>query len=218
MFLFSNWRHHTSAELRAVYDGDEVSIEFDVWTSMTQRSSPRSTFPYAKSSLEEGSKNFGTSWNGSPPAGDVHLGSRPDTRRPAADRLAAIVSRSPASAFAWFVVDDRRALSGVVDPCPSGIGSAPESLCPPNSQPAPQYLAREVVLALGCPALSPQIARKKFGRDRLHPTTPDDVGNAFAQVRRRFRAKPTMTGNCRLSAELFHSTSESAQDYGSQGG
>jgi predicted nucleotide-binding protein len=58
LFLFSNWRDHTIAELRAVYDGDDVSIEFDVWTRTTERSSPRSTFPFAKSSLEEGLKKL----------------------------------------------------------------------------------------------------------------------------------------------------------------
>lgn len=58
LFLFSNWRDHTIAELKAVYDGDGVSLEFDAWTRSTERSSARSTFPYAKSSLEEGIKKL----------------------------------------------------------------------------------------------------------------------------------------------------------------
>ena len=58
IFLFSKWREHTIAELRAVYDGDDISLEFDVWTRTTERASPRSTFPNAKSSLETGLKKL----------------------------------------------------------------------------------------------------------------------------------------------------------------
>lgn len=54
LFLFSKWREHTIAELSAVYKGDRVSIEFDVWTETHEGSTPRSTFPNAKLKLEEG--------------------------------------------------------------------------------------------------------------------------------------------------------------------
>jgi len=54
IFLFTDWREHTIAELKAVYDGDAISIEFDVWTHWTEHTSPRSAFPNAKSSLETG--------------------------------------------------------------------------------------------------------------------------------------------------------------------
>lgn len=104
---------------------------------------------------------------------------------PWADRLPVIVSRSPACAFAWFVVNDRRTLSGVVS---SSSGSArPQNLfARRTSESAPQYLARGGGPGSGLPCASPQIVRKKFSRDRLQPTTPDDVDRAFAQVRRHF--------------------------------
>ena len=54
IYVFKTWREHTLAELRAVYDGDEVPHEFDSATSTTDRSGPRSAFPGAKWSLELG--------------------------------------------------------------------------------------------------------------------------------------------------------------------
>ena len=50
--LFARWREHTLAELRAVYDDDEVPLEFEAVTSTTEHSTPRLTFPYTKSTLE----------------------------------------------------------------------------------------------------------------------------------------------------------------------
>jgi Predicted nucleotide-binding protein containing TIR-like domain len=54
IYLFTKWREHTMAELRAVYDGDGIPHEFDIATHTTERSSPRSTFEGAKSKLELG--------------------------------------------------------------------------------------------------------------------------------------------------------------------
>lgn len=54
IYLFAKWREHTLAELRAVYEGNEVPFEFEAVTLTTDRSSPRLTFPYARSSLDYG--------------------------------------------------------------------------------------------------------------------------------------------------------------------
>jgi len=53
-YLFSTWRKHTLAELRAVYDGPDVPAEFEYATLTAERSSARSAFPYEKAALEDG--------------------------------------------------------------------------------------------------------------------------------------------------------------------
>jgi predicted nucleotide-binding protein len=54
--VFSDWREHTIAELRAVYNGDEIPGEFDVVTSTAvySDSQPRTAFPPTKMRLETG--------------------------------------------------------------------------------------------------------------------------------------------------------------------
>jgi predicted nucleotide-binding protein len=52
--VFEKWREETVAALRAVYDGDDVPFEFEAVTRTVERSSPRFTFPYAKSHLDLG--------------------------------------------------------------------------------------------------------------------------------------------------------------------
>jgi hypothetical protein len=54
LYLFARWKERTIVELRAVYDGDEVPREFDAVAFTTERSTPRFTFPYRKSTLERG--------------------------------------------------------------------------------------------------------------------------------------------------------------------
>ena len=54
IYLFDRWKERTIVELRVVYDGDEIPLEFDAVTFTTERSSPRFTFPYRKSTLERG--------------------------------------------------------------------------------------------------------------------------------------------------------------------
>ena len=54
IYLFAKWREHTMAELKAVYDGDDIPHEFDIGTTTTKHSSQRSTFESAKSALELG--------------------------------------------------------------------------------------------------------------------------------------------------------------------
>jgi predicted nucleotide-binding protein len=54
IYLFARWREHTIAELKAVYDGDDMRLEFDAGTTYGKYSSPEYAFPFAKSSLELG--------------------------------------------------------------------------------------------------------------------------------------------------------------------
>lgn len=54
IYLFSTWRDHTLAELRAVYEGEEIPREFEAVTMSGDHSTPRYTFPYRKSALETG--------------------------------------------------------------------------------------------------------------------------------------------------------------------
>jgi predicted nucleotide-binding protein len=54
IYLFGRWREHTLAELRAVYDGNDIPREFEAATITSEHSTPRSTFPYTKSTLELG--------------------------------------------------------------------------------------------------------------------------------------------------------------------
>ncbi len=52
--LFARWKERTIADLREVYDGDDVPSEFEFTTRTIERSSPRLTFPGAKSDLDLG--------------------------------------------------------------------------------------------------------------------------------------------------------------------
>jgi hypothetical protein len=52
--LFGRWKERTLAELRTVYDGQDIPLEFDAVTFTTDHSAPRFTFPYRKMSLERG--------------------------------------------------------------------------------------------------------------------------------------------------------------------
>jgi hypothetical protein len=54
IYLFGRWKERTIVELRAVYDGDEIPLEFDAVTFTTEHSTPRFTFPYRKSTLDRG--------------------------------------------------------------------------------------------------------------------------------------------------------------------
>jgi predicted nucleotide-binding protein len=53
-YLFTKWRDHTMAELRAVYDGEDVPHEFEAVTLVTEGSTPSETFSRAKSNLDLG--------------------------------------------------------------------------------------------------------------------------------------------------------------------
>jgi predicted nucleotide-binding protein len=53
-YLFAKWREHTLAELRAVYEGKELPLEFEAVTLNSDHSTPRFTFPYARASLDRG--------------------------------------------------------------------------------------------------------------------------------------------------------------------
>lgn len=57
--LFDDWRGHTLAELRAVYGGIEVPIEFEVETGTAQHSSSYTDFPYRRDALHRGLKKLG---------------------------------------------------------------------------------------------------------------------------------------------------------------
>lgn len=52
--VFSDWREHTIAELRAVYNGDDIPGEFDAATHTAAYSEPRTAFPPTKMRLETG--------------------------------------------------------------------------------------------------------------------------------------------------------------------
>ena len=54
IYLYARWKERTIAELRAVYDGDEISLEFEASTLTAEHSTPRFTFPYRKLALERG--------------------------------------------------------------------------------------------------------------------------------------------------------------------
>jgi hypothetical protein len=54
LYLFSTWREHTTAELKAVYESEEEPQSFDAVTQTADRSSPQYTFPYSKSALNLG--------------------------------------------------------------------------------------------------------------------------------------------------------------------
>jgi hypothetical protein len=54
LYLFSTWREHTTAELKAVYESEDEPRGFDAVTQTTDRSSPQYTFPYSKSALDYG--------------------------------------------------------------------------------------------------------------------------------------------------------------------
>jgi hypothetical protein len=54
IYVFSDWREHTIAELRAVYNGDDIPSEFDVATSTTAHSDPPTAFLHTKTRLETG--------------------------------------------------------------------------------------------------------------------------------------------------------------------
>jgi predicted nucleotide-binding protein len=53
-YLFAKWRDHTIAELRAVYEGEDVPREFEGVTLTTEGSSPLETFSRAKANLDIG--------------------------------------------------------------------------------------------------------------------------------------------------------------------
>ena len=54
IYLCAKWKERTIAELRLVYDGDEMPDEFDAVTFTIERSSPRFTFPTRIRTLERG--------------------------------------------------------------------------------------------------------------------------------------------------------------------
>ncbi len=54
LFLFGKWRDETAAELTKLYEERDIGGEFTAVTRTGEYSSPRFTFPYAKSALELG--------------------------------------------------------------------------------------------------------------------------------------------------------------------
>jgi predicted nucleotide-binding protein len=54
LYLFSTWREHTTAELKAVYESEDEPQAFDLITQTSDHSSPQYTFPHAKSALKMG--------------------------------------------------------------------------------------------------------------------------------------------------------------------
>jgi uncharacterized protein (TIGR02391 family) len=52
--LFEIWRKNTKKELNRLYEGPDVAQEFDFTTTTSNHSSPRYTFPYAKTAVEYG--------------------------------------------------------------------------------------------------------------------------------------------------------------------
>lgn len=52
--LFETWREKTIAELNRLYEGADIGREFGYITEASEQSSPRYTFPYAKTGLETG--------------------------------------------------------------------------------------------------------------------------------------------------------------------
>lgn len=54
LHLFARWKERTIAELRAVYDGDEIPLEFEAFTLTGEHSTPRFTFPYRQATLHQG--------------------------------------------------------------------------------------------------------------------------------------------------------------------
>jgi pyrimidine deaminase RibD-like protein len=49
--LFARWRDDTRAELKGLYEGDDVPFEFEAVTSTIEHSSPRFTLPHTKRTL-----------------------------------------------------------------------------------------------------------------------------------------------------------------------
>jgi uncharacterized protein (TIGR02391 family) len=54
LHLFATWRNDTSAELKAAYEGNDISREFETFTETAERSSPRFTFDYRKTAVVSG--------------------------------------------------------------------------------------------------------------------------------------------------------------------
>jgi class 3 adenylate cyclase len=52
--LFVDWRDHTIAELKRVYEGNQVWMEFDITTETEERSFSMEDFPYKQEALEHG--------------------------------------------------------------------------------------------------------------------------------------------------------------------
>jgi len=52
IFLFSRWREGTLAALRTMYQGDEVTFEFDAVTHTTEHYTHRSNFTYTRQALD----------------------------------------------------------------------------------------------------------------------------------------------------------------------
>jgi uncharacterized protein (TIGR02391 family) len=54
LHLFATWRNDTITELKAAYEGKDISLEFEAVTDTTERSSPRFTFDYRKTAVRWG--------------------------------------------------------------------------------------------------------------------------------------------------------------------
>jgi hypothetical protein len=54
LHLFARWKERTIAELKAVYDGNEIPLEFEAATPTAEHSAPRFTFRYRKATLQTG--------------------------------------------------------------------------------------------------------------------------------------------------------------------
>jgi len=52
--VFETWRKKTKAELNRLYEGPDIGQEFDFATLTSEHSSPRYTFPHAKTAVEYG--------------------------------------------------------------------------------------------------------------------------------------------------------------------
>ena len=54
LHLFATWRNDTISELKAVYEGKDIALEFEAVTDSTERSSPQFTFEYRKTAVRSG--------------------------------------------------------------------------------------------------------------------------------------------------------------------
>src|ERR1700730_3872155 len=54
LYLFSTWREHTTAELKAVYESEDEPRSFDAAPQTADPSSPQCASPYSKSAPNRG--------------------------------------------------------------------------------------------------------------------------------------------------------------------
>ena len=76
LVIFAKWRDETAAELTTLYAEEDIGSDFTVVTGTGKYSSPRSTFPYAKTRLGDGNRDAISIEVNSP------LGGEPDTHLP----------------------------------------------------------------------------------------------------------------------------------------